>query len=78
VAGIDTMSGVAFSIDEYGKAILVTASTTRLGLGFGASGGMTVILASGLSRPEQLNGHMEGGWDFNLAVGEVGLRDENA
>jgi len=69
VVGIDTMSGIAFSLDDYGKAMLVTASTNRVGPGVGASGGMTIIVVSGVSSPGQLNGHQEGGVDFNLSVG---------
>jgi hypothetical protein len=69
VVGIDTMTGVVASLDEFGKAMVVTASTNRFGPGFGTSGGMTVILVSGVSSPGQLSGHQEGGWDANLSLG---------
>ncbi len=70
LAGIETMEGLAVSIDPPQTWMALQASTSRLGLGWGASGGVCLIVATGVSRPSQLNGFMSGGRDFTLALGE--------
>jgi len=70
VDGIETLAGYVASLDDLGKGMAIGASINRLGPGFGASGGACFIYISGVSSPEKLNGHQEGGWDFNVALGE--------
>lgn len=70
VIGIETMIATVFSLDEVGKAMVVTASINRPGPGVGASGGVAVVLVSGVSSPGQLNGHQQmEDWDFNVSLG---------
>jgi len=69
VAGIETMVGYVASLDDFGKGMAITASINRLGLGFGAAGGFSIIFISGVNSPSQLDGHQEGGWDYNVALG---------
>ncbi len=69
VVGIDTLAGYVASIDDFGKGMAIAASTTRLGLGVGASGGVSLVIVANAKSPGDLNGHMEGGLDFNLALG---------
>jgi hypothetical protein len=69
VVGIETVGGVAVSLDDGSDWMGITASVNRLGPGWGASGGLAIVYIAGVSNPMQLNGHQEGGWDFNLALG---------
>jgi len=70
VAGIETMEGLAVGIDQPHKWMALQASTTRLGLGWGASGGVCLIVVTGVREPSELTGFMSGGGDFTLALGE--------
>ena len=70
VTGIETVGGVAVSLDDVGKFMAPTASINRLGLGVGVGVGLSFIFISGVTSPSQLNGHQEGDWDFNLSLGE--------
>jgi hypothetical protein len=69
VVGIETVTGVAVSLDDPTKWMAITASINRLGPGWGASGGFAGVYVVGVKSPGQLNGHQEGDWDFNLALG---------
>jgi hypothetical protein len=69
-AGIETMEGLAVSIDQPHKWMALQASINRLGLGWGASGGVCLIVVTGVRQPSQLNGFQTGGKDFTLALGE--------
>jgi hypothetical protein len=70
VAGIETVAGAVFSLDDPSKWMAVGASVNRLGLGWGVTGGFSFIFITGVSRPAQLNGWQDGDWDFNLALEE--------
>ncbi len=67
--GIETMEGFVVDLDSPHSWMVLQASTTRLGPGFGASGGVCLIVVTGVSRPAQLNGFETGGVDFTLALG---------
>jgi hypothetical protein len=69
VIGIETLGGYVVSLDDIGKGMKITSSINRVGPGFGASGGLCVIYVTGVSNPQQLNGHQQGDWDFNVALG---------
>ena len=69
VVGIETVTGVAVSLDDASDWMAVTASVNRAGPGWGASGGLAGVYIAGVANPTQLNGHQEGDWDFNLALG---------
>src|SRR5688572_26634086 len=69
VVGIETVAGIAVSLDDPTDWMAITASINRLGPGFGASGGFAGVYVAGVTTPSQLNGHQEGDWDFNLALG---------
>ena len=69
VVGIETATGPLISLDDPSKVMVVTVSINRLGPGWGASGGVAGIYVTGVGSPSQLNGHQEGDWDFNLALG---------
>jgi hypothetical protein len=70
VDGIETVTGAVFSLDDPTKWMLIGASVNRLGLGWGATGGVSFILVTGVSRPEQLNGYQDMSTDFNVALGK--------
>lgn len=70
VAGIETVAGVVWSMDDIGKKMAVGASVNRLGVGWGVTGGFSFIFITGVSKPQQLNGFQDGDWDFNLALEE--------
>ena len=69
IVGIETVGGVAVSLDGVTDWMAITASINRVGPGWGASGGFAGVYVTGVSNPTQLNGHQEGDWDFNLALG---------
>ena len=69
VVGIETAAGWAVSLDGISKGMAITVSTTRLGVGWGASGGATFVFITGVKQPSQLNGFQTGGGDFNIALG---------
>ncbi|MFL5031696.1 MAG: hypothetical protein ACJ8E1_17640, partial [Xanthobacteraceae bacterium] len=69
VVGIETLVGYVASLDDLGKGMAIGASINRLGPGFGASGGFCIIYITGVKNPSQLNGHQQGDWDANLALG---------
>ena len=70
VTGIETMEGLVVGIDQPHRWMALQASTNRLGLGWGASGGVCLIVVTGVRQPSQLNGFQTGGKDFTLALGE--------
>jgi hypothetical protein len=69
VVGIETVAGVAVSLDAPDDWMAITATINRVGPGWGASGGVAGIYIAGVESPAVLNGHQEGDWDFNLALG---------
>lgn len=70
IIGIETVAGLAVSLDDWTDWMAVTASINRLGPGWGASGGAAVVYIIGVSSPSQLNGHQQmEDVDFNLALG---------
>jgi hypothetical protein len=69
VIGIETLTGYVASLDDLGKGMALGASINRLGPGVGASGGLCFIFITGVDRPERLNGHQQGDFDFNAALG---------
>jgi hypothetical protein len=70
VAGIETMEGLVVSLDEPHQWMVLQASINRLGAGWGVTGGVCLIVVTGVSRPTELNGFQTGGRDFNVAIGE--------
>jgi hypothetical protein len=70
VAGIETMEGLVVGLDQPHSWMALQASINRLGVGWGASGGLCVIVVTGVEKPSQLNGFQTGGGDFTLALGE--------
>lgn len=70
VAGIETMEGLGVSIDPPHTWMALQASINRLGIGWGASGGVCLIVVTGVNKPSQLNGFQTGGKDFTVALGE--------
>ena len=76
VAGIETVAGVAVSLDDMSDWMAITATVNRLGPGWGAGVGVAGVYIVGVSSPTQLNGHQEGNnltdwtdWEFNLSLG---------
>jgi hypothetical protein len=69
IVGTETATGYAVSLDDWRKGMAVTVSTSRIGVGAGASGGLTILLITGVQVPSDLNGYMSGGGDFNFAPG---------
>ncbi len=69
VPGTETIVGICMSVDDTDRWMSVTGSGSRLGAGFGASGGAAIMIVGGVKRPGQLNGHMQGEVDFNVALG---------
>jgi hypothetical protein len=70
VIGIETVTGLAFSLDDPSDWMMVTASVNRLGPGWGASGGVAAVYIVGVNSPSQLNGHQQmEDLDFNLTLG---------
>ncbi|MCL6504013.1 MAG: hypothetical protein K6T86_15120 [Pirellulales bacterium] len=67
--GIESIAGFAASLDHPGKGLGLTGSVNRLGGGLGVSGGAAFVFITGVNDPGQLNGHMQGDWDFNLSLG---------
>ncbi|HMA73085.1 MAG TPA: hypothetical protein VKP67_16625 [Xanthobacteraceae bacterium] len=70
VAGIETMEGLVVGIDQPHTWMALQASISRLGVGWGVSGGACLIVVTGVKKPSQLNGFQTGGGDFTLALGE--------
>jgi hypothetical protein len=70
VDGIETVAGVVFSLDDPTKWMAIGASVNRLGLGWGATGGFSFVLVTGVSKPQQLNGYQDMSTDFNVALGK--------
>ena len=70
VAGIETMEGALFGIDQPHPWMALQASINRLGIGWGVSGGVCLIVVTGVTHPSELNGFQTGGGDFTLALGE--------
>jgi hypothetical protein len=70
VDGIETMEGLVVDIDRPHKWMALQASINRLGIGWGASGGVCLIVVTGVDEPSQLKGFQTGGKDFTLALGE--------
>lgn len=67
--GIETCVGYVASLDDLGKGMMITASTKRLGGGAGVTGDACFIFITGVNNPQKLNGHLQGGIDFNLSLG---------
>lgn len=70
VDGIETVAGAVVSLDDPTKWMAVGASVSRLGAGWGVTGGLSFIFITGVSKPEQLNGYQDMSTDFNLALGK--------
>jgi hypothetical protein len=70
VAGIETMEGFVVGLDQPHPWMAVQASINRLGLGWGATGGVCLIVLTGVTQPSQLNGFQTDGRDFTLSLGE--------
>ncbi len=69
VAGNETGKIVCTSLDEPLNVFSATSTGTRLGLGLGASGSPMIVVITSMKDPQELNGMMDGGWGYNLALG---------
>jgi hypothetical protein len=70
VAGIETMEGLVVGLDQPHQWMVLQASINRLGAGWGVSGGVCLIVVTGVRQPSQLTGFQTGGADFTVALGE--------
>ncbi|HMD97104.1 MAG TPA: hypothetical protein VKM93_07220 [Terriglobia bacterium] len=70
VAGIETMEGLVVGLDQPHTWMALQASINRLGVGWGVTGGVCLIVVTGVHQPSQLNGFQTGGKDFTLALEE--------
>lgn len=70
VAGIETMEGLVVGIDQPHKWMALQASINRLGLGWGVTGGICIIVVTGVTQPSELNGFQADADGWNLALGE--------
>jgi len=70
VAGIETMEGLVVGADQPHTWMWLQASINRLGVGWGFTAGVCLIVVTGVTQPSQLNGFQTGGKDFTLAFGE--------
>ncbi|HUG62792.1 MAG TPA: hypothetical protein VMP03_13155 [Methylomirabilota bacterium] len=68
-SGQESMMGFAISVDNTDRWMIVNSQVTRPGFGFGVSGGLAVLIVSGVTRPAQLNGHSQSELDFNVSIG---------
>jgi hypothetical protein len=69
VAGIETITGFVFNLGSPSKGMAITGRTTRLGVGFGGNVGSCLILVTGVTSPQQVNGLMAGNIDYNISLG---------
>jgi hypothetical protein len=67
--GIETLGGFVINVGANLKGMAITGTTNRIGLGGGASGGVCVILITGVTSPSQLNGLLLGDTDYNVSLG---------
>jgi hypothetical protein len=67
--GQESMMGFAVFVDNTDRWMIVNSQVNRPGFGFGASGGVAVMIISGVTRPAQLNGHSQSELDFNVSIG---------
>jgi hypothetical protein len=70
VDGIETVAGAVVSLDDPTKWMAIGASVSRLGIGWGATGGFSFVLITGVSKPQQLNRYQDMSTDFNVALGK--------
>lgn len=68
-SGQEQLSALAMSLDHPDRWMALSATIQRPGLGVGASGGLSVVLVSGVKHPSQLHGHQQSELDFNVALG---------
>ena len=69
VAGNETAKIVCTSLDDPLNVFTATSTGTRLGLGVGASGSPMIVIITSMKDPKELNGLMDGGWGYNIALG---------
>lgn len=68
-AGNETAQIACVSLDDPTKGFTATITGTRLGVGFGASGGPIVVFIASMKSSAELRGFQTGGWGTNIAIG---------
>lgn len=69
VVGNETAQIACISLDDPSKGFTATITGSRLGIGFGASGGPMVVFIAAMEKTSELRGLMTGGWGNNIAIG---------
>lgn len=69
IVGNETAEIVCTSLDDPLNVFAATGTGTRLGGGIGASGSPMVVIVTSMKDPRELNGLMNAGWGYNLALG---------
>jgi hypothetical protein len=67
--GKDTIEAWLVSYDNYDDSFFMNVDGWRLGPGLGGSVGGVLVIVTSLTKPQQLNGHMFGGADFEASLG---------
>jgi len=69
IAGKDTVEACLYSLETYQNRFWMNIDGWRLGLGLGASVGVVLVVATGVERPNDLQGFIAGGdVDFQLSL----------
>lgn len=69
VVGNETGKVACVSLDDPTNIFSATSTGSRLGLGVGASGSPMIVVITSMKDPKELNGLMNGGWGYNIALG---------
>jgi len=67
--GKDTIEAWLVSYDRYEDNFFMNVDGWRVGPGLGGSVGVVLVVVTSLNKPQQLNGHMFGGADFEASLG---------
>ena len=68
-AGNETSQIACVSLDDPTRIFSATGTGNRLGPGCGASGSPMIVVVTSMKDPRELNGLMNGGWGYNIALG---------
>ncbi len=70
-AGNETSKIACVSLDDPSPSSVfsATGTGTRLGPGIGASGSPMIVVITSMKDPHELNGLMNAGWGYNIALG---------
>lgn len=69
VIGNEVGKIVCTSLDEPLNVFSATSTGDRVGLGIGASGSPMIVVITSMKNPQELNGLMNGGAGYNIALG---------